>query len=172
MSGPVQVIAPGLLGFLQLKTLGRNPENFSDTIVPTMDVRTWYMEARHQLVTQAAINLGAGPFNGFQAASSFVVPNNEYWWVQNVTFSVGSAISGAADVMHWCVAMQFPQISNNPIMVEPNLIQTNGQGTTPICSAEGFFAPSGATLGFFLNRYAVALGVSVVGLMRVTKLPL
>lgn len=171
--GPVQVIPPGLLGFLQLKNAGVNPEQLEKAIRVVWDAQEWYFESRMEVIRSALVNTAAGPLNGNQPLADLTVPQDEYWWVQNISVygSVGSPL-GAGDVVRMLVTYVMPQFGNDPFAIEQPLGQAFGQGDTPLISASGFFVPSGAVLGFYFVRYAQALGNQFRAICRFTRLPI
>lgn len=72
---PLHKVPAGLLGLLNLKTLGRNPDTFSNVVGGVLDLRSQYGAAL-QLVTQASPGEVAATTNFSQ-----VVPAGEIWRV-------------------------------------------------------------------------------------------
>lgn len=74
----IQRIAPGLVGFLGTKNLGRgNPASLAEVLAGTLDLTNWYLSAAYEYIT-ATLNMNA--VGGF-SSTSLNVPGNEYWWV-------------------------------------------------------------------------------------------
>lgn len=100
--GVLQPAPPGLLSLLQLKQRGKNPDTLSDTVVPVVDLTEWYAVLdREFLQWELVMDGGAGgaefAFNfvaGADAASSIIIPNDEVWFVWNVSASFGASIGG------------------------------------------------------------------------------
>lgn len=173
MSGSIQVIAPGLLGFLQIKSAGQNPSGLLDDIRPTVEMRDWLFEARTELIREV-VAYGAGPLNGFQPYTTMTVPQREWWYVTQLTFSTeGNPLAGAGDAIVMVPAMRpEPSLTNGIVVCPPYGNPSSfGQLTAPIQGSGGFFAPPGSVLGVYLVRYAVALGASIAGMLRFTRLP-
>jgi hypothetical protein len=85
--GPV-----GLLGALALKVLGRNPPQFGDAVVPTVEVLDQYL-AQGELDVQATGNVDVvGTTNNAQ----ILVPSGKCWRVLCVGFNV---TTNAADIV-------------------------------------------------------------------------
>lgn len=99
MAGPVQIFPAGLLGLLQLKTLGRNPTDMVENYQPTWDVLEWLLAS--QSIEHATIGSIAITATGFQAFSpnNLQVPEGEWWWIHDLSVSVAAVVGGdAADV--------------------------------------------------------------------------
>lgn len=77
-SAPVQLIPPGLLGALQLKTGGRNPTSLGDAYVPTIDCLDWLLNAKQEFLIDVS-SIATGPI--FQGLPTLVVPDREWWYV-------------------------------------------------------------------------------------------
>lgn len=93
MTTPIQLIPAGYLGFLQSKTMGRNPGEASDVVQPTMELTKLYRAPFRRVSKQsaniAATGLGLGAFTQS-------VPFNQWWAVEYVhlylTTAAGQAI--------------------------------------------------------------------------------
>lgn len=79
MGTPIQLIPAGYLGFLQSKTMGRNPGEAADFVQPTMDLTRMY-RAPFRRVTKQSANIAATGLGLF--AWSVAVPQGEYWAVE------------------------------------------------------------------------------------------
>jgi len=85
MPSPLQKVASGLLGALNLKTLGRNPQTFADELQPQYDATNHYLLdllTRFGSTTPSAA-LGVG------TTQVVTVPQGEVWAV----FNIGAAIT-------------------------------------------------------------------------------
>jgi len=79
MNSPLQKGPDGLLGLLDLKTLGRNPNEFPNTLQGTVECREFYL-LRERRVTSAN-----GAFVAINTAIGTVtVPNDEVWRVNSI----------------------------------------------------------------------------------------
>lgn len=48
-SGPINVPVPGLLGLLQLKTMGQNPSQLGDVVQPVLNIERYYLNGQAQV---------------------------------------------------------------------------------------------------------------------------
>lgn len=81
---PIQTQAQGLLGFLQLKNAGRNPEFLPDEITSVLELREWFWETNrtNQTVPFSATFIPAATGTG--SFDVLTVPPGEYWAVLDV----------------------------------------------------------------------------------------
>jgi hypothetical protein len=77
MPSPLQKVPIGLLGALDLKTLGLNPRFFGETVQPTFDVRDFYLLPQLESVFTDAIGVTA-----LGSIAAVVVPNGQTWRVR------------------------------------------------------------------------------------------
>jgi hypothetical protein len=75
MPFPLHKVPLGLLGLLNLKTLGSNPNGFGEIVTPTADLRTMYGAPLHETFEQA----GAETF--VPTTTTMRVPQGEIWRV-------------------------------------------------------------------------------------------
>jgi len=181
--GPIQVIAPGLLGFLQLKSRGENPGELSDTYGPSIEMRDWLFQARALDWTQErgggsppGIGIGPGPatlgFNAFSPAD-LQVPASEMWWVEEFTISSGGLI--ATDTAMIAPAYQRPLTgTSNLYQLGPssNAITGSATGKRVTVQARDFFLPPGSRLGILVLQNDTATSIVYSGYCRFTPLPL
>jgi len=92
---PIQATAQGFLSLLGLKNNGQNPEFLSDTVIPQIDMREWYLMQNHEWLwsdTQpilAANSEATLPWvGGFTIGNldgggvvDMAVPQDEWWYV-------------------------------------------------------------------------------------------
>lgn len=94
----LQKAAQGLLGWFNLKTTGRNPPTFGDTVTPVVDIGDSYLVQGELDISQAtAIATGATTSGN----STLTVPNGKFWRVLAVALQVtpnGADIGIAQDV--------------------------------------------------------------------------
>ena len=89
-------VPQGLLGLLDTKTLGKNPDDLSNTIVPTVDLKDLFLVnsgLQQDIVTAAAVT-SASLLTPVALVS---VPAGELWFVLNVTAEVIVGLSPGAD---------------------------------------------------------------------------
>jgi hypothetical protein len=99
---PIQVIPNGLMGLLQLKSLGQLPSILQTQVQPSLEMRDWYTQSRQ--VTQSTL-LGAVPTIvggmttvGIAGFTPTVGPPVGFvWWVEQLT--VTGQFAAAADTI-------------------------------------------------------------------------
>jgi hypothetical protein len=106
---PIQVIPPGLTGYLQLKQLGHLPDVLLGEVRPALEMRDWYFQANVLYTVQL---YGATPVtpNFVTAGSDFFrfqvggvdapVPPHQAWYVD-----MAGADAGAAAATDTCQAI-------------------------------------------------------------------
>lgn len=179
MGGPVQVIPPGLLGFLQLKQQGRNPAELLESLYPVLELTDWYLQARTLDHSQAvgiasiAIGFGAAIQNLF-APTPITVPDGEMWWVEEYTVQSGNLAAATERCQLQC-AMYTPLVGtvNAYLLGDPSPdITGNAVVRRNAARARHFFAPPGAGLGFALFIQETAANITYTGFARFVRLPL
>lgn len=188
--GPIQVIPPGLLGFLQLKSSGRNPTQISEELRGVLDLTSWYYQARVIEFTLSPDIPGAGTMNraisvasgrGFKTwnggtATSCTVPQTEWWWIDRYTIRAHQAGAGAAGdvdifqpVIHTTTAgATLTHALGNPFEL-PFSLTVDRDG---LISVGGFFAPPGSELGLGIVEHLSAQTTNYEGFLRLVRLPL
>jgi len=82
---PINRLPVGLLDFLGIRAGGRNPQNLTEQLLPTLDLLRWYKDAQQFLsfVSLAPLvanqNEGILPLTGLPGLTNGLVPNNEAW---------------------------------------------------------------------------------------------
>ena len=181
--GPIQVIPPGLLGFFELKTSGRNPDQLLSGYQPALEMFDWLMEASaidwNKVFgaggvagrTVAAGNLG---YNAYTSPSGIVVPATEAWWVISYTI-VSSVVTLGTSSMQIVPAFsrQSPAVAFRDLYAvgAPSAVVVGG-GVGRVCSAQatGFFVPPGSDLGFILLQNETATANDFSGFLRYVPL--
>lgn len=174
-SQPIQVIPPGLLGFLQLKNSGRNPTIFPDELTPTLELFRWYMAAREIELDPAlsGINVANGAV-GFTvyAPNAIVVPANQMWWVREYSIQTGAL--NAADTVSFQPAWANSTVGVLSVHLEgDNLPPLTGTAVTRkgFASARDFFLPPGSQLGIAIGANETAGTVAYSAALRYVVLP-
>lgn len=148
--GPIQVIPPGLLGFLQLKTGGLNPTELNGLLQPTLQLRDWMFLATAESLTNSQAGVGIGSAWAPLFGGGIVVPQGEAWWVE---FFSGVALINAGGVMSdfrlGYRSQNIVGITDNVFILSPvQVAKSAGQ----YMNADGyrpFFMPPGAELMYF-----------------------
>lgn len=172
--GPIQVIAPGLLGFLQLKD-GRNPDRLSAEIEPVIEMRDWLMQARSQDSTNMAFTAPTGAdWYPFTTPSSFTVPPSQAWYVWHLTMR---ASAGAGDTIndlrcaYRSIAGAATPLYHTITDMQPRVITGGATSPKVVAHAGGFWLQPGAELIGYIDCTA-ATTITVAGYLRYTPLPL
>lgn len=174
MSGPIQIIPPGLMGFLQLKNAGRNPTDLVESISPTFDMLRWYMEARFtsQTLPGTVTTVQSGTFQ--TSIVPTVVPAEEQWYVIDACIRGGLIVAG--DQLDVSVAYRVGNTAplTNHIFTKGERKQADGAaaGVSVYASASDFFLPPGAVLGGYFGIVTVASTTGFDVNVRYVALPL
>lgn len=179
--GPVQIIPPGLLGFLQLKNMGKNPQLIPDSYQPTIEMRDWLFLARYEEVSvtiTGGISVGYTEFNGGDiGVYSGVVPDNEAWWLVGITARTRPMIATESCQMEIAWSQKNGALSSQrPISIGPTSPRVVGQAplnqTRAICSAGQLFLPPGAWLGIYALENVALSAMSISADLRMVRLRL
>lgn len=169
--GPVQRIAAGLLGFFQLKDQG-NPTVIGDMLQGVLELKDWYLETASEIPvvsTRSLATLSSG-FFGFNAGGgAIVVPQDEWWYVEN--FTVYAGLPAATETLSLAPALRYTTASQDFILGAPSRAVTGGNQAVAAL-AEKFWAPPGSELGAFIVQAASATTLTLVGAIRFTRLPI
>lgn len=153
--GPIQVLPRGLTGLLQLKTLGRVPDELAGFVQPAMDIGAYYLAAAALVdVVIHGINIGPGaagpsPFS----PGNIVVPNDEVWYVHQYSVEVllpvgaAEAARNVQPIMYLTSVgtIRWVGLTEQSITVTGNAAAARGG----VITARDFWAPPGAQLGFY-----------------------
>jgi len=177
VSRPIQVIPPGLLGFLQLKNSGQAPAELPDTLQGVLELRDWYFQARLVVSNQIHGGSAATAVFGFQAYSpnTIVVPEREYWWVENYSFTsdtipAGDLVTARAAYIVQASGATRPFLLGDQPPAPPGF--PSGQYRLAV-SASRFFLGPGSVLGFYIDQNTRAAGnTSFIGNVRYAALPI
>lgn len=177
MSGPIQVIPPGLLGFLQLKNSGNNPRDMPESLLMTFDVLPWYLQAKKEIVV--ASSTLATDSQGFQSPPSvFNVPNSEAWYVHSHLVEV-TGMALATDVLQMRCVYRSETITgadcsgpnNVPFRLVPNTAIAGTYFAT--ASQSSFFIGPGARLSVYVEASVFAASPKTITYQaEIVRLPL
>jgi hypothetical protein len=162
-SGRGDYIAPlakapdGLLGALDLKTLGRNPGVFGDVLQPSIETIDFYMLRNRIHVgftsTFVAVNTNlvwtaaTGTPANYVQGGLVTVPQQEVWRVKTIAMQNTRVAGDAALLLEADVFIRRPANSQNvaifvaqwPAVVATDLIRTRTTGYNPFFLGEGDF---------------------------------
>lgn len=170
MAGPIQVIPPGLLGFFQLKTGGRNPTDMSETLQPVLECFDWYMQARGGDYTNdvGVPNRLCNAIGTFGYTNNPIqVPDGEIWWI--LEYSTRTATLAAAEAITLCPAYLRPLVGTQSLY---KLGVSTSAGPGQFCTSyadKQFFLPSGSELGFAVEAIATVGTINVIGSLRYVR---
>ena len=181
MSGPIQTIPRGLLGWLQLKAGGSNPRDLADTVAGTIDLTQLYLYGVVQdeqslfgaAPTTNAIATGGQGIQAFNiAAANVVVPNGQTWWIHQWT--CGGNIATAADSISFSLAISNQQ-GTRPIAVSRAYFDTiNARARRPEIGTDrpGFLMLPGDKFLVWIHDVLSAGGITLSMGLRATVMPL
>lgn len=99
MPRPINRIPKGLLDFLGLKALGRNPEVFMDDVRPTFELSPWYLGTHAEGLAFSEQLTNVLPVLSFSFRAGFGtaarVPANEWWYLHAATLIVVAPVNAA-----------------------------------------------------------------------------
>lgn len=177
-SGPIQVIPPGLLGLLQLKSpSGVNPHLLNNDVQPNIDMLEWWLRANRQVWSlNSGITLAAGTYNTFSGLSpnSIIVPQSQWWYVHSATMTFTVAAGGTMVMAN--LAMLFNQTGTlrwRTVGQPPRPgVFTPAEGEQAF-RVEDLWMPPGSSLGVNVGIITGAGGVAVdLRAMDYTILPI
>src|SRR5512139_2592063 len=175
VSGPIQILPAGLLGFLQLKSpAGRNPEVLNGDVQPTFDVQRLYLNQQAIHATQGGYGLGAGSGSGNLLFNSpaITVPLNEWWFCHY--FTVQTSPLSAGDIFAGLTPMAYldPNAPSARFHLLTQPVYGRPTGGFAVNACRDFWLPPGAGLGAYVDSYTVAAAESVVGDLFYSRLPI
>jgi len=170
---PLNPKADGFLSLLGLKNQGRNPETLNLQLQPTVDLLEWYFQSRLENITATRTVPDASTSVANFGATSLVVPDREWWWIENYTVRCVTALV-ATQVIDWQLGYLIPGAANHYVL-KGDRSQHNGSAAltvNPWTHADGFFVPGGAQLVVMLNLFDVdAAGAALEAFVRIARLP-
>lgn len=126
--------ADGLLGALNLKVFGRNPPDFAEQVVPTYDVRDYYL-ARQVTSFTATAN---GPLAAF-TVQTITVPAGKCWHVYQIGLGIGTGVVPAAQMYD---AQFFARRAQQPLPIGLGQILIDSANLPSLVGASTFLGRS------------------------------
>lgn len=174
MSGPIQIVPPGLLGYLNIKNAGNNPSDLLDTVQPTLDLRDWWFQARLEVTTVTQSFLATTASVGFKAFTTnpVTVPQGQMWYVTE--YVVAANISTAADTITMAAALETDLVNLTFCTLGPNERDViNARARFLVARADRpFWLPAGSLLGAVVYDCLAAVNITVLGGLRFARLTL
>lgn len=133
----------GLLDFLGLKNLGRNPDELALTVVPMLDMRDFYLADRWTNVVETGLS-AAGTAN---TSTVTRVPAGEIWWIKQ--YQVSTSPLGAGQTLRLQAFASLPGAASAS-QFTGELDQAAQATVGEICraSVRDFLAIGGTQFGF------------------------
>lgn len=170
--GPLQLIPPGLLGFLNLKSNGDNPHSLLAEYRPTLEMRDWMFQAKQEDINGTGLVLVTGNLGTRTAfAVPLQVPQGEWWYVHSAMAS--SAGLPAADLIAGAIGWVVGNPGNfaNHIVGPVETVAGAANKVELFRSDRGFFMPPGALLGIFISQATFAVNHTMFMWAQITRLP-
>lgn len=188
-AGPIQTIPQGLLGLLQLKETGHNPDVLNQQVSPNLDIGLMYLERVMQTEAQlfggvpqtTAIANAQHGFIQFQVAGvAAQIPNNETWFVVGVsaiillptlnTLAAGDTIVGG---VCWNISGTTSQYLFHPLVADIVTARARSWIPSPMTSVPGRWLPPGCQFSLYVADISVAAGTYTFQLaMRAARVPI
>lgn len=182
MAGPIQVIAPGLLGYFQVKSQGRNPNDLLEAVQPSLEMRDWYFQARTigereyfngtLPTTNVLVTANTGTTQPFiVGTANAVVSPGQLIYVDFMTADV--QITTAADTIKGALAMS-NQNGQNVVQLGPEVADVvTGHQRIWTCRADrGFWMHSGDKFLLQVLDITSVGGLTVALKFRGTVIPI
>jgi hypothetical protein len=180
MAGPIQVIPQGLLGLLNLKQTGKNPDQLLEQVQPTFDLTGMYEQRLIQTelglfggsATTAALVTGNKGSNAITVGGVQVqVPLNEMWWVEQC--ALATVTVAAADTIIAGVLTSSNQGGASYITpVYQDVVTARARSfVTPPMTRPLFVGPGTGFLCWVLDILSVG-GITLSLSMRAVRIPI
>lgn len=177
--GPIQTLPAGLTSLLNLKTLGRVPDELAGFYQPTIEAMELLMNYRCRtnegVVHGRTLITGENSFRTF-SPNTIDVPDSEWWFFHEygvsavMTAVAGQSINGLAPMIQYNINGTLDWVV---LQVPGPLINSSAaQSVQTACVARNFWARPGSRLGLFLGEITSAAGVSFGARYRATKIPI
>ena len=184
---PINTLPRGLLDFLGIQSMGANPRNLAQLVQPIIDMMPFYLaqeEEYFRLVRATTIPVGSAigtlwqwsstaPVDIINGAAGLIVPNNEIWYVSEMTACV--ALSNAANDFFIPQLTLLPAGGNGQFLPQTMYGMQPVLGTSPgqIAGAQlarPFWAGPGSTLMVQSGGYVFSAITTLLGSMKVVRL--
>lgn len=148
-TAPINRLALGLLGTLDVKQLGKNPWTIESKLQTTLETWQFYTVGTLQKRASSAINIAAVG----ATVTDLVVPQNKLWLVTSVFVAIPALGAGQALVAHAAV---FGPATGNTLLFAGPASAPYATGDTPLLTAvpigQYLLCPPGTAFGIFTTR--------------------
>jgi len=149
MSGPIQTIPQGLLGLLQLKQLGKNPFDLTDSVQSILDIFPLYVQRLSNSTTLIVGSDSLALATGNIGNRTFVtaVPQGQAWYIERMSID---ATMAAADFIRLAPSILYEGAGAGFCVAPDTSDAITARGRRLRTAAGGFWAPPGATFGVYV----------------------
>ena len=165
--GPIQVMPPGLLNMLQLKSGGTNPDAMRQDVQPVFDLEAWWMRAT-RLKVAAAYGIAIGAPNAIQGFVAFLDGTGlitlgptarEWWYVHSATAKAVTTLTATSARMRLgTIEVGGPLTGFDSLVVSDDVLSI-GAAESGVLGARGFWMPPSSSLALYVDSVASAGGV-------------
>jgi len=175
--GPIQPNPLGLLGLLDLKVLGRLPDELAGFVQPTLDAGPFYLNGRSEqstaFVHSITLTTGTVGFSEF-SPGTLRVPDDEVWYVHDYTVrcTVTAVIN---QFVRFYAAMAYSSVGSINYTVcngaQERVIDSNATyAAQAMSSGHDFWAKGGFAFGVYVADLTSAAGAAFTGNYRITRM--
>jgi hypothetical protein len=175
--GPLQLGAPGLASWLQLKGGVGPPDALRQDVQPVVDMHEWWLRATRTTTTTAYTCNIAGPntYGGWlplvDAGAAVIGPGAKEWWFVHWMSVVGSFGNAAVNIQLGVNYNGGPAGGYNSRLLGLPVSPANGVGYVPFL-AEGFWMPPSSWLSIYVTSVVGASNVLSLTGIEYSVLPL
>lgn len=166
--GPIQIIPPGLLGYLQVKNVGQNPNTLDSNIQPTLELLHWLLRARQVSVDPNTYARGFLTANrGFLSWTvPLIAAQDEWWYIAH--YNIASVVVGAGDSIVYKPAWRSGQ---GGVYEIGDGYETLAVGQRGLIGGDGLWLPPGGELGVWVKDCTSVGGIQLNSQLDYTPLP-
>jgi hypothetical protein len=174
MSGPIQVIPQGLLGLLQLKATGKNPDDLLAGVQPQVDLFPLWVQRQDVDINLAKTGNSNTGFNvnasGNFGVTGLIVGNTEAWFVTNFTLRCNLL---AAETIVMACGFNYPTALSNVYELSGNYADViTARARTATVHAGGFWLGPGAQPIIIVHDQTTAATITVAFGLRGVIVPI
>lgn len=172
-SKPVQIIPPGLLGFLGVKNMGQLPDTLLGEYSPSIETGEWLMAANRTTISNANA-LGAGTFSTAELAGGnpITIPDREWWYVWNVSLRFALPNADTIQIPMVSVRNDAASVQQLAAVDYGNLVAPAGGLVVPVCCEPRRWFGPGTQFQGGAARLVVALACNYSLTAEFTRLPI
>lgn len=169
---PIQVLPPGLLGLLQIKNGGMNPQFMVENVQPTFELSEWYLRSKLEISGSAATGaIGAGNAGVVAFTTNQVnlnVPANEWWWVTD--YWVSATLTAGSSLAQFGIGAFMNGLPGG-FPLNGDQISVAALNAAYVRNRSPFWMPPSSQLAYYTMGAVLGAGISVGGTCRFTRVP-